>query len=110
MYGATANLDGDVAGDVDLQSRRHGAVKHKGETPHADKGKCTGYAEGGQAGGEREGGIGTCASSVDAPRCGVHTKLGCAMRLFRWSFGGSDVNTSSAAPATCRHEKSRVVR
>jgi hypothetical protein len=38
--------------------------------------------------------------TVDAPRWGVHTRLGCAIRAFRCSLGGSEVNTSKAAPAT----------
>jgi hypothetical protein len=38
--------------------------------------------------------------TVDAPRWGVHTRLGCAIRAFKFSLGGSEVNTSSAAPAT----------
>mmetsp|Transcript_939 Transcript_939/g.2950 ORF Transcript_939/g.2950 Transcript_939/m.2950 type:complete len:223 (-) Transcript_939:565-1233(-) len=41
-----------------------------------------------------------CASSVDAPRCGVAITLGCLMRGHSCSSGGSDSNTSRAAPAT----------
>ena len=38
--------------------------------------------------------------TVDAPRCGVQMRLGCAIRARRCSLGGSEVNTSKAAPAT----------
>jgi hypothetical protein len=38
--------------------------------------------------------------TVDAPRWGVHTRFGCAIRALRCSLGGSEVNTSRAAPAT----------
>ena len=38
--------------------------------------------------------------TVDAPRWGVHTRLGWAMSALRFSLGGSEVNTSRAAPAT----------
>ena len=42
----------------------------------------------------------TAVRTVDAPRCGVHTRLGCAINTLRCSLGGSEVNTSKAAPAT----------
>mmetsp|Transcript_20290 Transcript_20290/g.61861 ORF Transcript_20290/g.61861 Transcript_20290/m.61861 type:complete len:477 (+) Transcript_20290:705-2135(+) len=41
-----------------------------------------------------------CASSVEAPRCGVATSLGCSISAHSCSAGGSDSNTSTAAPAT----------
>ena len=43
----------------------------------------------------------SCASTVLAPRCGVLTTLGCRASLAATdpSTGGSDVNTSSPAPA-----------
>ena len=43
----------------------------------------------------------SCASSVDAPRCGVHTRLGWASSAFSEGslFGGSVEKTSNAAPA-----------
>ena len=40
----------------------------------------------------------SCASTVDAPRCGVTTTLG--LPNSGWSVIGSDLKTSSAAPAT----------
>mmetsp|Transcript_25652 Transcript_25652/g.35259 ORF Transcript_25652/g.35259 Transcript_25652/m.35259 type:complete len:280 (-) Transcript_25652:198-1037(-) len=49
----------------------------------------------------------TCASSVLAPRCGVHTRLGCCSSARRFSLGGSLVNTSRAAPATCPDSSAR---
>lgn len=38
--------------------------------------------------------------TVDAPRWGVQTRLGWEMRALKCSLGGSEVYTSSAAPAT----------
>ena len=42
----------------------------------------------------------SCASAVDAPRCGVSTRLG-ALRNGESAGSGSVSKTSSAAPATC---------
>mmetsp|Transcript_26064 Transcript_26064/g.50614 ORF Transcript_26064/g.50614 Transcript_26064/m.50614 type:complete len:345 (-) Transcript_26064:228-1262(-) len=42
-----------------------------------------------------------CASSVEAPRCGVAMTFGCLISGHSSSFGGSLSKTSSAAPATC---------
>jgi hypothetical protein len=50
----------------------------------------------------------TSILTVDAPRWGVQTRLGWAIRAFRFSLGGSEVKTSRAAPATlpdCQEEK-----
>mmetsp|Transcript_11045 Transcript_11045/g.36670 ORF Transcript_11045/g.36670 Transcript_11045/m.36670 type:complete len:410 (+) Transcript_11045:598-1827(+) len=41
-----------------------------------------------------------CASTVDAPRCGVAMSFGCLIRAHSCSAGGSDSKTSSAAPAS----------
>src|SRR2546427_9858231 len=42
----------------------------------------------------------SCASAVDAPRCGVRTRLG-ALRNGESTWSGSTSKTSRAAPATC---------
>ena len=42
----------------------------------------------------------SCASAVDAPRCGVRTRF-CALRNGESGGSGSISKTSSAAPATC---------
>lgn len=43
----------------------------------------------------------TCASSVEAPKCGVQTSLGCCSSSRDDSGGGSELYTSRAAEATC---------
>ncbi len=43
----------------------------------------------------------SCASAVEAPRCGVRTRFG-ALRNGESAGNGSVSKTSSAAPATCR--------
>ena len=42
----------------------------------------------------------TCASDVEAPRCGVQMTFGCASSAADEAGGGSALKTSSAAPAT----------
>lgn len=42
----------------------------------------------------------TCASSVEAPKCGVQTSLGCCSSSLLDSGGGSALYTSNAADAT----------